>query len=89
MIQILHLNQKDRYHFEIKWSDGVVQQFCLSKVQEACPCARCAAEKRKECDPKTVATKIRQVGNYALQFFFIKGCSKGMYPFELLRELGE
>ena len=87
MIELLSLTQKDRYHFEIKWSNDLVQQFRLSDLQERCPCARCEQVKR-EVNVDVMAVKLTKVGNYGLKIQFTEGCSKGIYPFELLREIG-
>ena len=35
------------------------------------------------------ALQIVNVGRYALKIDFTKGCSRGIYPFSLLRSLGE
>ena len=87
MIELSSLTQKDRCHFEIKWSDDLVQQFRLSNLQKRCPCARCE-QRKPEINVDVMAVKLTKVGNYALKIQFTEGCSKGIYPFELLREIG-
>ncbi|CCB88388.1 DUF971 domain-containing protein [Simkania negevensis] len=87
MIELCKLTQNDRYQFEIQWSDDLVQRFRLSDLQERCPCARCEQGKR-DVNPAVMAMKLTKVGNYALKIQFTEGCSKGIYPFELLREIG-
>ena len=87
MIELCSLKQKDRYHFEIKWSNDLVQRFRLSELQERCPCVRCEQVKR-DVNPDVMAMKLSKVGNYGLKIQFTEGCSKGIYPFELLREIG-
>jgi DUF971 family protein len=91
------IRQKDHYWFTIEWSDGKVSDYHLSSLQRHCPCARCrderydraqsSAEERPPLDDNVTATRIVSVGNYALQIFFTKGCSKGIYPFRLLRQV--
>lgn len=87
MIELYKLTQKDRHEFEIQWSDDLVQRFRLSDLQERCPCARCELVKR-DMNPDVMAMKLTKVGNYALKIQFTEGCSNGIYPFELLREIG-
>lgn len=82
------LAQKDRYHFEIEWLDGKVQCFRLSDVQQHCPCACCVEKETLTLNRDVMAHQIKRVGAYALQIQFTTGCSNGIYPFTLLREIG-
>ncbi|MBI2811421.1 MAG: DUF971 domain-containing protein [Candidatus Melainabacteria bacterium] len=69
----------------MEWTDGKIIDYRLSDVQRHCNCARC--EKEKTVDEDVKALRIASVGTYALQIFFTKGCSKGIYPFSLLRKI--
>lgn len=89
-IFIRTLRQRDRHWFTIEWSDGKIFDYRLSDLQRRCPCARC----RESIDSSTIddhvtASRIVSVGNYALQIFFTKGCSKGIYPFWMLRQMSD
>ncbi|MBF5058919.1 P-loop NTPase [Candidatus Neptunochlamydia vexilliferae] len=79
------IKQEDRYHFSIRWVDGKKSLYRFSDLQSHCPCVKC-----KEKAPLThvEGEKIIPVGSYGVQVIFSKGCSKGIYPFSLLRKLG-
>jgi DUF971 family protein len=87
------INQKNRYWFTIEWSDGKLFNYHLSELQLHCPCACCHEERtgKQWIDHSRVdevtADRIVSVGSYGLQIFFTKGCSKGIYPFRLLRQI--
>ena len=87
---IRNLTQKDKHRFTLEWIDGKITDLRLSDVQRHCTCARCRdAGAKLVVDEDVEATRIVSVGGYALQIFFTRGCSKGIYPFELLRLIGE
>jgi DUF971 family protein len=93
-IFIRSISQKDDHGFTIEWSDGKVSDYRLSELQRQCPCARCRDERinaqgiePSKSDDDIRANRIVSVGNYALQVFFTKGCSKGIYPFWMLRQM--
>lgn len=88
--------QKDGHHFRIEWEDGYVQNFRLSDLQRNCPCAGCMDEftGKKLLDPNSVdenvkAVRLSNVGRYGLRIKFSKGCSNGIYSFNMLRQLQE
>ncbi len=86
---IREIHQKDFHGFTIEWSDGKMSNYRLSDLQRRCPCARCRGEKsgKESIDDDVEAIRIGRVGSYALQIFFTKGCSKGIYPFSMLRQI--
>lgn len=91
---IKEINQKDNHTFSIRWDDDSVQDFRLSALQKNCPCAECREGKvgKKLISDSMVkdevrAVRIRNIGRYALQIQFSAGCSKGIYSFEMLRNL--
>ncbi len=84
------IDQLDNYTFSIEWADGVVTKYRLSDLQRACPCANCTDEKSvtaKKDDLKNdvSAVNITSVGRYALRIQFTKGCSQGIFGFDMLR----
>jgi DUF971 family protein len=93
-IYIRAIQQKDRHRFTIEWTDGKISQLRLSDVQRNCTCAKCRCEMTgkmlvapDELSDDVEALRIASVGRYALQIYFTNGCSKGIYPFHLLRSL--
>lgn len=93
-IFIRSIHQKDDHGFTIEWSDGKISAYRLSELQRHCPCALCRDERTNEqgsepskSDNDIRASRIVSVGSYALQVFFTKGCSKGIYPFWMLRQM--
>ncbi len=83
------ISKIDQHRFTIEWSDGRISDYRLSDVQRLCPCARCRGKNEGECAAyeDVEAVQISKIGGYALQIIFTKGCSKGIYPFQLLRQL--
>jgi ATP-binding protein involved in chromosome partitioning len=86
-IFIRAISKKDRHQFTIEWSDGRISDYRLSDVQRLCPCAACCEKKIDNSMDKVEAVQISSVGGYALQIIFTRGCSKGIYPFSLLRQM--
>lgn len=91
---IRSIRQKDLHRFTIEWSDGKITDHRLSDLQRRCTCAHCRDERtgKSLVDPSMIddnvqALRIVSVGNYALQVYFTEGCSKGIYPFWLLRQM--
>lgn len=93
-ILIRSISQKDNHTFTIHWSDGDLADYRLSDVQMVCPCAKCHQQKIDTKSPITPdynvkATRITNVGRYALKIKFTSGCSNGIYSFASLRKLKE
>ena len=84
------IRQKDRHRFTIEWTDGKIFDYRLSEIQRHCVCARCSDQKvaSKDNFEDIEAARIVSVGDYALQIYFTQGCSKGIYSFEILRQIG-
>ncbi len=83
--------QTDNHHFTIEWSDGQKTTYRLSDLQKSCSCAHCVDEMtgKRVLDPTTIqqdvrATRIMNVGRYALKIQFTSGCSYGIYRFDFL-----
>jgi DUF971 family protein len=90
-IFIRSIRQKDSQRFTIEWTDGKRMEYRLSDLQRICTCAQCRDERTGKMliDPSTIsddveALRIVSVGRYALQIYFSKGCSKGIFSFKLL-----
>lgn len=75
---------EDPYHFSIEWWDGKKSLYRFDAVQAHCPCIECK-DKKRVIQEEITGLELIKIGNYAIQFRFSKGCSKGIYPFSLLR----
>ncbi len=80
----------------IAWEDGREDFLRAREVRLACPCAQCVDEMtgRRTLDPGSVPENIRAlgwdpVGHYAVHFRWSDAHASGIYPFSLLRALGE
>lgn len=87
---------EDGTRLRIAWRDGEVSEYTPRRLRLACPCARCVDEMtgirtlRPESVPEGVYPEaIHYVGRYALQFVWSDGHETGIYPFDLLRRLGD
>ena len=82
----------------IAWSDGLVSQYPLDQLREACPCVECRGGHSKmgmqhaPADLLTLVPKrsyqvssLSAVGNYALQPHWDDGHHTGIYTWEYLR----
>lgn len=81
----------------IEWSDGRTLVYDMTELRRSCPCATCHSERARagvEEDtplPSSTAVTVRQmspVGNYAYKVLFSDGHDTGIYPLELLQQLG-
>ncbi|NRA90711.1 MAG: P-loop NTPase [Simkaniaceae bacterium] len=79
------IKQEDRYHFSIRWLDGKKSLYRFEDVLRYCPCIECLEKDKPLINVE--GEKIVRVGNYGIQILFSKGCSKGIYPFSMLRDL--
>lgn len=92
-LAIRKIYQNDNFTFSIEWMDGEVSVWRLSDLQMLCPCASCVDEMTGErlvgaqqIDPNVRARRIVSVGRYALAVEFTKGCSTGIYSFDMLKK---
>lgn len=80
----------------IQWQDGEDLEYDFRGLRLACACAACIDENTGEklLVPSMVpvdvkALTIESVGTYAIRIIWSDGHSTGIYPFELLRHIGE
>jgi DUF971 family protein len=87
---------------QITWSDGVQHVLTVRQLRAHCPCASCREQRKgneaespllpvlrlEEAQPLRFVS-MRPVGNYAYSVCFSDGHDTGIFPLELLRELGE
>jgi len=88
------IQQRDRYHFLIRWNDGKESVYHLAHLQRNCPCRRCWDDQtktftkdRKPIAETLLARRIMSVGNYAIRIEFVQGCCQGIYTVSFLRRL--
>ncbi len=73
--------------FTIEWKDGNILHYSAETLQRSCPCAGC--QEGAKIEPDVTIQELIKVGHYALRVKFSKGCSHGIYDFDLLRSCGE
>lgn len=89
---------KTEQALKIEWSDGLLSEYPLSHLREACPCVECrgghanmglehAPDDLLKLVPRRsyAVTALVAVGNYALQPSWDDGHSTGIYTWEYLR----
>lgn len=77
----------DEGNLKISWGDGWERIFPVAKIQSCCPCARC--EHSRLLDPLVQGISVELVGRYGVKIQFSSGCSRGIYPFSVLRRMVE
>ena len=95
------LSRSDANRLTIEWNDGQRREYTFRELRESCPCATCREKRLEPPKPKTGLeilspaetrpldiTSMRPVGNYAYNIAFSDGHDTGIYPLEMLRELG-
>jgi ATP-binding protein involved in chromosome partitioning len=70
----------------VTWKDGWERILPLAVIQKNCPCVRCQETKGDVSNVQ--ANLLETIGRYAIKIHFSSGCSRGIYPFSLLRRLG-
>ena len=86
----------------IEWSDGQRRHYSFHQLRDHCPCATCREKRSGEQQAPTLLPVLsaaeaqplriegmKPVGNYAYTIAFSDGHDTGIFPFELLLELGE
>ena len=95
-VQPTHLQIVDDRQLEIHWSDGTRRRYSPAELRHHCPCATCNSERRRaEAAGESFATPtdvelrhMRPTGNYGYNIAFSDDHATGIFPLELLRELG-
>ena len=76
----------------LQWANGV-SELSTADLRAACRCGGCrVARLRGEPptdDAQTRLSSAAPVGRYAVQLTFADGHDRGIYPWALLRELGQ
>jgi DUF971 family protein len=75
----------------VTWDDGRVDTLSAVRLRDACACAGCRNAPPQPADAATCRiSTIGLVGAYAVNMVFAPdGHSTGIYPFPVLRDLGE
>ena len=84
----------------IRWEDGEVSVYPLSRLRRGCPCAACRAEREATTGTRlptvpppevqrkmSVAEGVELVGHYALRITWQDGHAAGIYDYAFLRSL--
>jgi ATP-binding protein involved in chromosome partitioning len=90
------IRKRDARTLQIRWEDGVVQDFDVRDLRLACRCALCVHETSGAplLDPATVRLDVApralsSIGNYAVGVAWSDGHGSGIYAYDALRALGE
>jgi DUF971 family protein len=85
-------NQAAQGLLALHWPGGRVATLTHAQLRAACPCSECRARRRAgesiEPDEQVRLADIEPVGVYALNFGFTDGHCRGIFPFQMLAELG-
>ncbi len=84
----------------VSWDDGSESYIPLERLRKFCPCASCGGEQdilgREYRGPPTnykpesfQLRTFQPVGGYAINFQWGDGHGSGLYPFSLLKKLGD
>ncbi len=75
----------------VRFSDGKEGIIALRALQKSCPCVRCREAKESltpiRVDANVRLRELKPVGSFAYCCYFDSGCSQGIYPHRLMREL--
>lgn len=88
----LRLNGANRW-LEIEWVGGKKTTLRCESIREGCRCAECLVIRRRgeplSIPPDLSLTEILPVGPGAVRLTFSDGHSRGIFPFQYLRELSD
>ncbi|MEZ6096991.1 MAG: DUF971 domain-containing protein [Pirellulaceae bacterium] len=101
MILPVQLKRLER-DLEIHWDDGSIHRIPFRIIRNACPCATCREKASATSKPSSgnlpvlsaaearplVIEKMEPAGNYGYHIAFSDGHSSGLFPIELLWNLG-
>jgi DUF971 family protein len=84
---------KNRASLEIEWDDGAMQRLRAPILRANCRSSSAIRQSlagRAAAEPSDLRiTRIEPVGSYAVNLAFSDGEERGIYPWSLLRSLGE
>jgi DUF971 family protein len=89
--------ERARRTLTVTWADGETSAISFEALRWACPCAVCQGEGGQPGVLRTTTAltaeqtdmvDLRAVGLYAVSPLWADGHDTGIYPFRLLRELG-
>ncbi len=69
------------------FGEGEEKTLAAATLQARCPCARCGGRGRVLEHVQVLG--VEKVGRYGLRVHFTSGCSQGLYPYTLLKELAK
>ena len=76
----------------IAWSDGASSLIAAAALRTACRCAACTASRATgraiDGEGNIAIAAVEPIGGYAVNISFSDGHARGIYPWQLLRELG-
>lgn len=72
---------------KVEWRDGFVHVYKGEEIQMYCPCVLCKETVHKDKHESVTIKQITPIGKYGLKLQFSSGCSRGIYPFSMLRKL--
>lgn len=78
----------------ITWTDGASTTIPGDTLRSSCPCAECREHESKsrstiQIGDRSSLANAQLIGGYAVRFTFADGHADGLYPYGILRELGE
>ena len=86
-------NDKARRVLELGSADGATLTIGYAAPRAGCRCSGCTAARRAggapNADPAVTLEWIAPVGVYGVQLTFSDGHDRGIYPWQLLQELGQ
>lgn len=90
--------ERARQTLTVIWADGAISVIGFEALRWACPCAVCQGEGGQPgvlrhttalTPEQTEMVDLRAVGLYAVSPLWADGHDTGIYPYRLLRELGQ
>ena len=76
----------------VAWNDGSSSLLTAETLRLMCRCAECTASRALGKPVRAVAelaiSRIDAIGSYAINIVFSDGHARGIYPWELLKALG-
>jgi DUF971 family protein len=86
-------NDKARRALELGYANGATVEVGHATLRAGCRCSGCTAARRAGAPPAADAAvaleRVTPVGVYGVQLAFSDGHDRGIYPWQLLRELAE